>query len=70
MKSNETAEVGQSKVPNWYKSHHSSTYDGCVEVSHEDGAVSVRDSKDHTGPVLRFTTYDWVRFIDRVKARR
>ncbi|GGK79807.1 hypothetical protein Sme01_46030 [Sphaerisporangium melleum] len=39
----------------------------CVEVAEKDGVWCVRDSKDATGPVLRFTTAEWAAFIWGVK---
>ena len=40
----------------------------CVEVAFKDGCVGVRDSKHgHSGPVLSFTTAEWLTFIDHVK---
>jgi hypothetical protein len=39
-----------------------------VEIAVEPGAVFVRDSKDATGPVLRFGAADWSGFIAAVRA--
>jgi hypothetical protein len=38
-----------------------------VEVGQVRPGVLVRDSKDRTGPVLRFTPGAWRRFADQVK---
>lgn len=48
----------------WAKSSFSFANGDCVEVaSLPEGGVGVRDSKDTTGPVLRFTASEWVAFI-------
>ncbi|HYS40409.1 MAG TPA: DUF397 domain-containing protein [Pseudonocardiaceae bacterium] len=49
----------------WVKSSYSSQ-GNCVEVAARDH-VLVRDTKDRTGPMLRFTPAAWRRFADRVK---
>jgi hypothetical protein len=51
----------------WHKSSHSSESANCVEVA-EAELVHVRDSKDPTGPVLRFGRPAWADFIAEVKA--
>lgn len=53
---------------NWRKSTYSSGNGGeCVEVADRANRVLVRDAKDRSGPVLRFTPGAWRRFADRVK---
>jgi Domain of unknown function (DUF397) len=38
---------------------------GCVELAPLDGGgVAVRDSKDPASPILSFTRYEWVSFLD------
>src|SRR5579859_716420 len=39
----------------------------CVEVGDAARVILVRDTKNRTGPVLRFTPGAWRRFADRVK---
>jgi hypothetical protein len=39
----------------------------CVEVAVRDRVV-VRDTKERTGPVLRFTPAAWREFADHIKA--
>jgi hypothetical protein len=50
----------------WRKSSRSGA-DGCVEVG-EVGDVLVRDSKDPSGPVLRFTREEWAAFVGGAEA--
>ena len=51
----------------WRKSTYSSNGGGeCVEVGSAD-RVLVRDTKDRSGPVLRFSPAAWRRFADQVK---
>jgi hypothetical protein len=48
----------------WIKSSLSFSNSNCVEVaSLPDGGVGVRDSKDPSGPVLRFTPGEWHAFL-------
>lgn len=43
----------------------------CVEVAHlPGGQVAVRDSKDKTGPVLRFSHDQWQGLLDAIKENR
>ena len=43
--------------------------DNCVEVAPlSDGGKAVRDSKDPSGPILRFAPGDWASFVAAVKA--
>jgi hypothetical protein len=53
----------------WRKSSYSSNPQGnCVEVARNmPGVVAVRDSKDPSGPVLRFTPEEWARLTERLK---
>ena len=50
----------------WRKSTFSGA-NGCVEVAILDESVAVRDSKDPSGPVLVFTTFEWRAFLDGVR---
>ena len=48
----------------WIKSSFSYCNSNCVEVaSLPDGGVGVRDSKDPSGTVLRFTPGEWHAFL-------
>jgi hypothetical protein len=51
----------------WKKSTRSGA-NGCVEVLVDRQQISVRDSKDQLGPVLRFTPVEWEAFIGGVRA--
>lgn len=60
----------QSETLTWRKARRSSAEGGnCVEVADLfDGGRAVRDSKDPSGPVLRFTSTQWGAFVAGVKA--
>ncbi|MEV0616131.1 DUF397 domain-containing protein [Nonomuraea sp. NPDC050404] len=50
------------------KSSYSYGNSNCVEVEpRPDGGVTVRDSKDPSGPVLEFTSQEWEAFLAGVK---
>jgi len=51
----------------WFKSSYSAGNGACVEVAFAPGSVSVRDSKDPRGPVLRFTPQAWRDFVTSVR---
>lgn len=53
----------------WRKSSYSNGNGGaCVEVADlGDGHRAVRDSKDPSGPVLRFTPAEWAAFTAGVR---
>jgi hypothetical protein len=52
----------------WRKSSYSTSNGGnCVEVGEARRGVLVRDTKDRTGPVLRFSPAAWRRFAEQVK---
>lgn len=53
--------------PRWRKASYSDNGGNCIEVGDHAGRVLVRDTKDHTGPVLRFTHGVWRRFAEQVK---
>jgi len=46
----------------WKKSSHSNPSGNCVEVRKVPNGVEVRDTKDRTGPVLRFSNEAWKEF--------
>ena len=51
----------------WIKSSYSGSQANCVEVTVRD-RILVRDTKDRTGHVLRFTTAAWREFAGHIKA--
>jgi len=55
-------------VPNWIKSSLSFANGNCVEVADlTNGSIGVRNSRDTSGPVLRFTSDEWHAFIGGVQ---
>ena len=53
---------------NWRKSSYSAGQGNCVEVADNvPGIVAVRDSKNPSGPVLRFSAGDWQAFVSNIK---
>jgi Domain of unknown function (DUF397) len=61
------ADSGYSRMPRvirWRRSSQSTGADGtCVEVACDGATIVVRDSKDPTGPVLRFSAAEWRAFV-------
>jgi len=54
----------------WRKSSYSGGSGGnCIAVGSGQDVIVVRDTKDRTGPVLRFSAEAWRRFADRLKDR-
>lgn len=56
----------------WRKSSYSEASDNdcveiCVETCVDGAAVLIRDSKNPTGPVLRFSAEAWATFIGEVR---
>jgi hypothetical protein len=54
---------------NWTKSTHSGQ-GNCIEVAPLRDGVAVRDSKNPTGPVLRFSADAWQAFVNDIKDGR
>jgi Domain of unknown function (DUF397) len=47
----------------WFTSSYSSANGQCVQCARTpEGGMAVRDTKDHHGPVLRFTAARWQEF--------
>jgi Domain of unknown function (DUF397) len=51
----------------WIKASRSGDQGDCVELRRHEGAIEVRDSKDRSGPVLRFTTSELAAWLDGAK---
>ncbi|WP_189926791.1 DUF397 domain-containing protein [Kitasatospora xanthocidica] len=61
--------VPETAVRHWYKSSYSAQANDCVETGRSvPGGMAVRDSKDPSGPTLRFTAEAWDAFVGGVKA--
>lgn len=60
--------VGEGTEPtrSWRKAKKSGA-GGCIEVSPATGGIAIRDSKDPTGPQLRYTIRELDAFFDGVK---
>jgi hypothetical protein len=60
---------GGSRV-RWRKSSYSNGEGSlCVEVTRTDNRlIAARDSKQPTGPILKYQRQEWRRFIEHVKA--
>jgi hypothetical protein len=53
---------------NWKKSTCSGQGANCVEVASLRDGIAVRDSKNPSGPVLRFSADAWQAFVSNIKA--
>jgi hypothetical protein len=54
----------------WIKSTASMANGACVEVAYLPDYVAVRDSKNKTGPVLRFKRREWQELLDAIRENR
>lgn len=53
----------------WIKSTYSGSEGGsCVEIASLPNGIAVRDSKDPSGPVLRFSAAEWRAFVRKIKS--
>ncbi|HET9255424.1 MAG TPA: DUF397 domain-containing protein [Pseudonocardiaceae bacterium] len=52
----------------WNKPGRSGAGNNCVEVANLGGHHAVRDSKNPTGPALKFTTATWTAFTTGIRA--
>ncbi|HEX6076165.1 MAG TPA: DUF397 domain-containing protein [Micromonosporaceae bacterium] len=59
--------MNNQKTVTWRKSSRSGLNGNCVEFAQLDSAITVRDSKNPTGPTLLFTTREWRHFIHATK---
>ena len=51
----------------WHRSSASGPTGSCVQVARSQTSVLVRDSRDQSQATLKFSPYQWRRFIGRVK---
>jgi hypothetical protein len=52
----------------WIKSSYSGSQANCIEVTDSKAdRITVRDTKDRSGPVLRFTPNAWRQMVNQVK---
>jgi hypothetical protein len=56
-----------AQEPQWRRSSRCASRE-CVEVGTQDGMVLVRDSKDPSGGVLRYSFDEWRAFVVGVRA--
>jgi Domain of unknown function (DUF397) len=57
--------AGQSA---WRTSRRSADQGACVEVASRSPFVLVRDSLDRSGPVVEFTSVQWLEFVTRIRS--
>jgi hypothetical protein len=48
----------------WIKARKSSNGGQCVEIRRNGESIEIRDSKDRSGPILRFTAAEFDAFLD------
>ena len=51
------------ELPRWRKAERSIGNGDCVEIAPVRGSISVRDSKDPSGPVLSYSAEVWRVFL-------
>jgi putative SOS response-associated peptidase YedK len=52
----------------WINASRSNDRHSCVEMRTAAGVIEVRDSKDRSGPVLRFTRAEFAAWLDGARA--
>ncbi|MGP4015969.1 DUF397 domain-containing protein [Saccharopolyspora sp. 5N708] len=56
--------TNDARKHSWFKSSHSGpNNNSCVEARLSGGGIDIRDSKDPDGPILRFGSAAWQRFL-------
>ncbi len=53
----------------WIKASASDAQGSCVELRRHDDVIEVRDTKDRSGPVLRFTRAEFAAWLDGARGR-
>jgi len=51
----------------WRKAQISNNNGSCIEVASTAGKITLRDSKDPSGPTLVYTPAEWHAFLDGAK---
>jgi hypothetical protein len=57
----------QTEQPAWHKSSFCASGE-CVEVAAHNGMIVLRDAKEPSGGMLRYTTEEWQSFVKGIKA--
>jgi hypothetical protein len=52
----------------WRKSTHSADQGNCIEVGEVSASVLVRDSQDHSGPILVLSPGQWRRLLSHIRS--
>jgi hypothetical protein len=52
----------------WKKARHSIANGDCVEIASAQGLVAVRDSKDPSGPIMRYDASVWQSFLSGARS--
>jgi Domain of unknown function (DUF397) len=52
---------------NWRKAQLSVNNGQCIELARAEGMIAIRDSKNPSGPVLRYTRAEFHAFLDGAK---
>lgn len=52
----------------WRKAHRSIANGDCVEIASAQGLIAVRDSKDPSGPIMRYDTSVWQSFLSGARS--
>jgi hypothetical protein len=62
-----TSAARQTAQPAWRKSSFCASGE-CVEIAQQNGAIMLRNSKDPTSRVLRYTAEEWRSFVRGIMA--
>lgn len=57
----------EGELPGWRKAKRSIGNGDCVEIAPVRGSIAVRDSKDPSGPVLRYSADTWRVFLSEAE---
>lgn len=59
--------MSQDPTTPWIKARASDSNGSCVEMRRHSGMIEIRDSKDRSGPVLRFRDDEFAAMLDGAK---